>query len=162
MEELYNDLERTFQSDQVDEDNLTEKILAVILILYLLGGGYEDESELTNEDKKKLEETYQLVLSTTAGMVDRHARDVDMQATIERIYNYVYGVFFYSLSANNLSDTVLYSWLLGDTDHCVDCLEQATKGAMPGTHWKQMADLGIYPRSPQLFCTGLHCQCELQ
>lgn len=162
MESLRNDLERTFQGESADVDNLTEEILAIILLLYLLGADYEDESELTDSDRKKLEETYQLTVATTVGMVDRHSRGLDMTPTIERIVNHVYGTFFYALAANNMDDTALYSWSLGDTEHCPDCLEQTEKGAMPGSHWKEMAAQGVYPRSPVLFCTGLHCQCEIE
>jgi hypothetical protein len=141
VESLHQSLGDSFQQEQVDEDSLVEEILAVILILYLLGAGYEDESELTDEDRKKLEETYQLTLAAASGMVDRHERGVDMQPTIDRIINHVQGIF--------------------PTEHCVDCLEQAGKGEMPGSHWQEMAENEIYPKSPALFCTGLHCQCEL-
>ena len=157
--ELREYLEGAFQQERVEEDDLTEEILAIILILYLLGGGYEDESQLTNDDKKKLEETYQLTLSAVEGMVDRHSRDMDMQYTVERIINHVYGIFFFAFAINGMDATKMYVWNLGDTEHCVDCLEQAAKGPMSGNHWAEMALAGIYPRSPTLFCTGLHCEC---
>lgn len=159
MESLHQSLGESFQQEQVDEDSLVEEILAVILILYLLGAGYEDESELTDEDRKKLEETYQLTLAATSGMVDRHEREMDMQPTIDRIINHVQGIFFYAFAMHGMDATTMYSWTLGPTEHCSDCLEQAGKGEMPGSHWKEMAEQGIYPKSPALFCTGLHCQC---
>lgn len=127
----------------------------------MLGSDYEDESELTSDDRKKLEEIYQLTVATTSGMVDRHNRGVDMQATIDRIITHVYGIYFYAFAVNGMIDTQNYVWVLGDTEHCVDCLAQASMGEQPGSYWKKQALAGIYPRSPSLFCTGLHCQCEI-
>ena len=128
----------------------------------MLGSGYENESELTADDKKKLEEIYQLTISSASGMVDRHGRDMDMQPTIDRIANHVYGIFFFALAANGMDDEDKYIWTMGDTEHCSDCLEQAGMGEMPGSYWAEMALAGIYPRSPNLYCTGLHCGCALE
>lgn len=161
MESLREYLEGTFQQEQVDQDDLTNEILTVILILYLLGSGYEDESELTGEDREKLEEVYQLTISVVPGMIDRYNRGVDMQPTIERVLNHVYGIFFYAFAAHGMNATDMYRWDLGPTEHCTDCLEQAEMGAMPGSYWEEVALSGIYPRSPLLACTGLHCQCEI-
>lgn len=94
-------------------------------------------------------------------MASRHERGVDMEPTIERIVNHVYGAFFYSFAMHDIDDTAMYSWVLGPTEHCTDCVTQAGMGDMLGSYWKKMADEGIYPKSPLLFCTGLHCQCEI-
>lgn len=117
---------------------------------------------MTDEDRKRLEEAYQLTIASVSGMIDRHESGIDMQPTIDRIINHVQGIFFYALAANGMDDTKMYSWVLGPTEHCMDCLEQAGKGEMSGSHWREMAEQGIYPKSPLLFCTGLYCQCELQ
>lgn len=161
MGAFQDSLEGYFVSEQVDEDDLTEEILAIILLLFLLGAGYEDESQLTSDDEKKLEEAYQLTVSVVPGMVDRHSRGLDMQPTIERTITHVSGMYFYAFAVHGMDRTKLYVWTLGDTEHCVDCIAQAEKGEMPAEHWAEMAVAGIYPKSPALFCTGLHCGCEV-
>ena len=162
MDKLRKYLKRVFRGDKVDEDDLTEEILLIILLLFLLGSDYDDEGDLTKDDRKKLEETYQLTIATVAMMVDRHSRGMDMQPTIDRVTNHVFGIFFFAFAANGMGADDLYIWALGDTEHCVDCIEQANKGKKPGKYWMEMALSGIYPRSPMLYCTGLHCQCEIQ
>lgn len=49
-------------------------------------------------------------------------------------------------------------WMLGPTEHCVDCARLATK-VKRASQW-QRADLR--PQSPDLECGGWRCQCELR
>jgi hypothetical protein len=48
-------------------------------------------------------------------------------------------------------------WVLGNTEHCSDCLKYAGK-VKRASYWQK---IGAVPQSPSLSCKGIHCDCEL-
>lgn len=130
----------------------------------MLGAGYDDEGELTDDDREFLQEYYRVTIEAVPGIVDRHRRGLDMGPTIDRIIHYSAGPYWYAfVTVGEEDDTRTASWRFGDTiDHCGDCSTYAGMGPQPMSYWRDVAiRLGHYPQSPALSCTGLHCDCTL-
>lgn len=125
--------------------------------------GYPDDDSLTPDDREFLNDAYERHQGAIEGILGRWRRGMSMQPTIERILGFLNGVYHYGLAINGMNDDDLYEWVFGDTvEHCADCAGSVSKGPMPGEYWKAQAAAGIYPGSPALECTGLHCLCQLE
>lgn len=144
-----------------DEDGLYEELVAIMLLMFFMGAGYEEMTELSREDARWLEQQNDLIVASLSGIIQRRTSGADMGATVNRIMGQAHRVYSYALVMHGLEDTSEVSWVINpEIENCADCLEQAAKGAMPLSHWQEMAGRGIYPGSSQLACTGLHCGCN--
>lgn len=65
-----------------------------------------------------------------------------------------------SLGYARAKQGVMSYWELGETEvHCVDCKKYSDLGAHRLGWW---VDKGYLPRSPDLACTGINCDCKLK
>jgi hypothetical protein len=56
-----------------------------------------------------------------------------------------------------------YRWKYGDTiEHCESCSDMVAVGVQSAVYWRDQQAAGIYPQSPDLSCSGFHCDCELE
>lgn len=160
--EFEEDLRRLFQ-DGTDERELNEEILAIILLLFMLGSGYEDESELTGEDRKWLDDMFGMTVKVSPGIIERAASGSDMEPTVIKVRNHALGAYHYSLMANGMEVGEKYIWELGPTEHCGDCVSYSSQGPQLAGHWQVIAETrNHFPQSPNLECHGLHCQCKIR
>jgi len=162
LDEFRADMELTLENG-TDEDSLNEKILAFILLLFMLGSGYEEEEELTGEDREWLDEMFRLTFAAVPGIVNRANDGVDIGPTAERVTNHSLGAYEYALMVNGASGDEILEWEMGPTEHCGDCYSYAALGPRPAGEWEVIArERNHYPQSPDLQCKGLHCQCRMR
>jgi len=64
---------------------------------------------------------------------------------------------FYQAGLMSADANGMYTWRLGNTDHCSTCSSMAGQRH----RLKYYLNSGIYPRSPRLECGGFNCQCSL-
>jgi len=53
-----------------------------------------------------------------------------------------------------------FKWIVGDTEHCETCLTLKDVVAKK-EDWEALRARGIYPKSWELKCHGVHCQCDI-
>lgn len=145
------------------EETLLEEILAVILLLFAMGSGYESEDDLTPQDREWLDTMYQMSVASAPGIMERNMGDISMGPTVDRLVHHVMGAYHYSLMIHGIEEETLYRWQLGETEvSCGDCAGYARMGPQPGHFWVRVAEeRNHYPQSPHLECKGLHCDCTI-
>lgn len=151
-----------FKSNQTQEGDINEAVLALLLAAFIAGAGYVEVDDLTKEDRVKLDEFFITHVDQMPVIMRRWRKGMDMTPTARRIAGFINGAYNFARMSVGLEDERQYQWQLGDTvEHCSDCAEQADAGPQNGSYFKKLAEAGIFPGSAALQCTGLHCQCEV-
>lgn len=165
VEKILADFRESIQAELeagMSESDLKEKVLALILLLFALGSGYETSEYISGEDREWLDEMYKMTVASTAGIIARASSGADMEATAIKLSNHAKGAYSYSIIVNGGEDEEMMKWELGETEHCGDCFAYAAMGAQPRSYWTMIAtERNHYPQSPHLECKGLHCQCNM-
>jgi hypothetical protein len=163
------------------KEDMKKAIAAAFLLAFLAGAGVEDEAQLSPEQFAAMNEQMEVNIES----VDSLAADIysgayspvedgDNQQTAEegleklatRALLWVASLLgVYHLGQEQAPPVVddegetievTYTWHVGNTEHCVDCL--ALDGVtLTASEW---AGLGIRPQSPDLACGGWRCQCS--
>lgn len=156
LEEIMADFEKEIapvvNSKPIDQNKTAEVLAYFVGLAYLAGSRLRELDEL-GKAQVDLE-----VDMMTAVIVKWDARE-DMTETIRRMKAHLRRGYWVGLVEHK--ETGSLSWTLGATEkHCATCLEMAGLGARDVSFWKDQAAAGIYPGSPLLECTGIHCDCE--
>lgn len=142
-----------------DESGLRSKLEAALLAAWLLATG---ETEPDEEGRKAISDEVALFAASAAAILARYHKGVDMMPTAERMAAQVERLYWSALILRGIKADAGYHWELGATeDHCGDCLHYSGVGSQSGAFWKEAYDRGHFPKSPQLECTGFHCDCRL-
>ena len=162
LEEFSEDLRDLFESG-ASEDELNEEVLAIILLLFALGAGYDGVDDVTGDDREWLDEMFRMTVASAPGIIARAESGADMEPTVVKVTNHAAGAYNYALMMHGMEESETWEWVMGPTEHCGDCVSYAAMGPLPSGRWAAIADQrGHYPQSPQLECKGLHCQCRLK
>lgn len=157
LEQLFEDFQKemlpVLQSKPVDK-NVAEKLLIQFVgLAYLAGSRLRDLDEV---GKQQVNMEVELMASVYEKWDDREG---DMLPTMERMKSHLRRGYNVGLTEHKTEGSM--GWTLGATEkHCSTCLEMSGKGVQPAEFWRDKQREGIYPGSPMLECTGLHCDCE--
>jgi hypothetical protein len=149
-------------SEEEPDDNTLRNIIIAALLLFFLLGSRKREDELDDADLRLIEEQRDLFLGSLETIVDRIGRGVATTGTIERLVSQAASLYWRAF-VKYADATTSYIWRIDpEKDHCSTCLGQDGV-TRTGEEWRQLAEeQGIWPRSPNLECTGRFCGCSLE
>lgn len=129
---------------------------------YLSGaGGDISVSDIPSEGISLLAEMNDGVAGSAETIVSRYNNGTDMEATAIKLTSTVMRVYWFAYLRHG-EDSQLLEWFYGATEHCIHC-ETLAGQVHTRAQWREFMDSsGIFPRSANLECTGLFCQCGLQ
>lgn len=162
LDDFRSEIQRDLEAG-MSEDELKKRVLTLILLLFALGSGYEESSQITGDDREWLDEMFKLTSASARGIVERASDGSDMEDTAIKLSNHSLGAYHWALIVNGAPDDEDMLWDLGPTEHCGDCHSYAALGWRPVGEWKVIAlERMHYPQSPFIECKGLHCQCRMR
>lgn len=185
-------LTEQLQAGEIDESEFEERLAAmaaaILLIMFLLGSGDDDESRLASlrltletggevapdldlsglpdEAQDNLREAFEIAETSAAGLGlailagDYEEGRDNLAARLAMWLGTAAGV--YALGQLFKQDNVRYQWLRGPTrDSCGDC--RGLHGQIhTAAEWKAFyTRTGKAPKSAGLECKGFRCQCSL-
>lgn len=152
------------------EQAIGEAVAAVILALFLRGVRKQGQGSLTIGEQVAVTSQIRRQQDAIAGLahdifdLDRYDAPAVLggaEGGISRAYrrvqlwvNSAASVFF--LGETYRPNNPWLRWTLGPTEHCSTCLRLSGQ-VHTASEWRAS---GWYPRSSELECTGLHCQCH--
>lgn len=141
-----------------NEDDLRRRLEKSLIAAWLLGSG---EDAVDEDGRKAIDEELALFAAAAAAILVRYNKGVDMMPTAERMAAQVERLYWTAWVEYGAKADGKYQWELGATEeHCGDCAHYAGLGPQTGAFWKEAHDRGHFPKSPQLECTGFHCDCR--
>lgn len=134
----------------------------VFNLAYMTGAGNDVASpgDIPESGQERIEEAYQEFLNSLEAIISRADSGNDMEATARKLAATAMRVYYWAYLEHGDEEEFL-SWVVGDTEHCGDCITLSGQVHTRREWADYMRDAGYFPRSGLLECTGLYCQCNL-
>ena len=129
---------------------------------YMAGanGFVETESDIPSHGRNFINDEVDLMASSADKIAKRASNGNDMKATALKLTSTIMRVYWFAALHHGIEDEKLV-WFYGATEHCSHC--QTLSGQVhTRSDWQDFFNTsGLFPRSANLECSGLYCQCGL-
>jgi hypothetical protein len=128
---------------------------------YMSGAGGADDFVIPEEGLSFIDDAVSQVMDSADAILNRANEGADMAPTAQRLVSTVMRSYWMAFLSHG-EDNEMLQWFYGATEHCSHCVTLAGQVHTRAAWREFMNSSGLFPRSANLECTGLHCQCGLQ
>jgi hypothetical protein len=161
LHELFGTTVTEPEAEEEPDSNALRDLIIAILLLFFLLGSKKQRDELTDADRALIQAEVDLFDDSLDTIVARVGSGADVTGTVERLVSQATKLYWIAF-VTYIDDLAEYRWDIDPAkDSCETCLN-LDGVVQTGEEWRLvMEEQGIYPRSPNLACTGRFCGCEL-